>query len=118
MVIPTPTSLPSLHSQRHPKFAALCGTKAENWRSRALTTPVRQPSATGRDAGSGKISSSPFSNPLKMPCRGLGRGLRYLEASGHIGVDGAEENGMDRPPSPAKNALSDCVMLNAAAFEM
>jgi hypothetical protein len=38
-----------------------------NWRSSALVAPVRQPSAIDSDMGSGKMSSSPFSNPSKMP---------------------------------------------------
>jgi NAD(P)-dependent dehydrogenase (short-subunit alcohol dehydrogenase family) len=36
-------------------------------RSSALATPMRQPSASGRDVGSGKMSSSPFSRPSKIP---------------------------------------------------
>jgi len=28
-------------------------------------------------------------------CRGLGRGFRYLKTAVHIGVDGAENDGMD-----------------------
>ena len=46
---------------------ALLGRKAANFRSSALVTPVRQRSAMDCEAGSGKISSSPLSNPSKMP---------------------------------------------------
>ena len=45
--------------------------KAANWRSRALATLARQASAIDRDAGSGKISSSPLCSPSKMPCAAL-----------------------------------------------
>src|SRR5918999_4738352 len=41
-------------------------TYAANWRSSALTAPLRQLSAMDADMGSGKISSSPFPNPSKM----------------------------------------------------
>src|SRR5262245_30397956 len=46
---------------------ALSGTNAVNCRSSALATPLCQPSAIDRDAGSGKISSSPFSKPSNIP---------------------------------------------------
>ncbi len=51
----------------HTTFTAVLDTKAANWRSRAFAAPVRQPSAMDWEAGSGKISSSPFSSPSKMP---------------------------------------------------
>ena len=41
-------------------------TNSANWRSRALTAPLRQLSAIDSDTGSGKMSSSPFSIPSKM----------------------------------------------------
>src|SRR5262249_39726279 len=47
--------------------AMLCGRKPAYWRSNALTTPLRQPSASAWDTGSGKMSSSPFCTPSKIP---------------------------------------------------
>ena len=38
-------SFHSLHSQCHPKFATVAGTKPANWRSSALAAPVRQSAA-------------------------------------------------------------------------
>src|SRR6266436_3746645 len=99
--------------------AALCGTKAANWRSSALATPARQPSAICWDAGSGKISSSPLSSPSKMLCA-----ADSVEAFGmlkprFISVSmGPKTAAWTVTPWPAKNALSDCVMESAAAFEM
>jgi hypothetical protein len=78
-------SLCRLHRGPHATFAATPGTKAANWCSSALTAPVRQPSAIDWDAGSGKISSSPFSNPSKMPSAadsGEAFGISFLLSPG------------------------------------
>ena len=67
--------------------AELCGMKAANWRSGALLTPSRQALAMDWDAGSGKISSSPFSNPSKMPAAANSvETFGMFEAAVHIGV--------------------------------
>jgi hypothetical protein len=59
---------------------------------RQCASPRQRP---GRGVGENILF--PLLQPIEDAlCRGLGRGLRYLEASGHIGVDGAQENGMDR----------------------
>ena len=50
--------------------------------------------------------------------RGLGRGFRYLEPSVHIRIDGSEDDGMDRHALSGQERSSDCVMLNAVAFEI
>src|SRR5258708_10834468 len=84
-------------SRSYATFVALCGTKAANWRSSALAMPARHPSAIDWDTGSGKMSSSPFSRPSKMPraadsVETLGMSKpRFMSVS-----TGAQEDGMDR----------------------
>src|SRR6266498_1268059 len=99
--------------------AAISGTKAANWRSRALAAPVRQPSAMDWDTGSGKISCSPLSNPSKMPCAAVSAEAFGISKPRLISVSiGPRKTAWTVTPWPAKNALNDCVMLDAAAFEM
>src|SRR5580658_2252671 len=108
-----------LHSQRHPKIAAVSGTKPANWRSRALTAPVRQLVAMDWDAGSGKMSSSPFSNPSKIPCAADSGEAFGMSKPRFISVSmGPRTTAWTVTPWPLNSALRDCVMLNAAAFEM
>src|SRR5262249_3493575 len=99
--------------------AAISGAKAANWRSSALAAPVRQPSAMDWDAGSGKISSSPLSSPSKMPCAAVSAEAFGISKPRLISVSiGPRKTAWTVTPWPAKNPLNDCVMLDAAAFEM
>src|SRR5262245_23428727 len=98
---------------------ALPGTKPANSRSSALAAPVRQPSAMDRDTGSGKISSSSFSNPSKMPRAAVSTEALGISKPRFISVSmGPRKTAWTVTPWPAKTALNDCVILNAAAFEM
>src|SRR5438445_945169 len=93
---------------RYATFATLSGTKAADWRSSALATPLRQPSAMDWDVGSGKISSSPFSMPSKMAAatdsgEAFGKStLRVISVS-----TGPVRMAWTVTPWPAKSALSD-----------
>ena len=55
------------------------------------------------------MSSSSFSKPVEDPlARRLGRGLRYLKAAVHIGVNGTQDDGMDGYAiGPARSARKD-----------
>ena len=75
-------------------------TSAAYWCSNALAGPLRQLSARTAESGSGKMSSSPFSTPSKMArATDCGGGLGDLEASGHVGVGGAGQDGV-HPDAP------------------
>src|SRR5215831_6468810 len=87
----------------HAAFVMFSGTNTACWRSRALVTPLRQPSAMDWDIESGKISSSPFSTPSKMAtATDSGEVLREIDASGHIGIDRSGQNGMNRHALPGQ----------------
>ena len=118
-VVEIELSAVSLHSQRQADTAAVSGTKPANWRSSALAAPVRQLTAMDWDAGSGKMSSSPFSNPSKIPCAADSGEAFGMSKPRFISVSmGPRTTAWTVTPWPAKSALRDCVMLNAAAFEM
>jgi hypothetical protein len=103
----------------HTGFFAGAWTKAANWRSSALDAPVRHASAMDWDAGSGKISSSPLSIPSKMPAAAYSGEAFGISKPRFISVSmGPRMTAWTITPLPAKIALSDCVMFNAAAFEM
>src|SRR5262249_52958198 len=111
--------LPSLHERPHARCAGLSCTKAANWRSSALATPLRQPSARGWDARWGKISPPPFSNPSRMPTAADSGEAFGISKPRFMSVSmGPRKTAWTVTPSPARSALNDCVMLNAAAFEM
>src|SRR5262249_57114622 len=98
--------------------AAVCA-KTANWRSSSLSAPLRQPSATDCDAGSGKMSCSPFSNPSKMPRAAVSTGAFGTSKPRFMSVSmGPRMTAWTETPWPARNARNDCVMLKAAAFEM
>src|SRR5205807_9696854 len=106
-------------ADRYAADAVRSGTNALNCCSSALAAPARQASAMDWDTGSGKISSSPFSNPSKMP-----RAADSVEAFGMLKPRfmsvsmGPKTTEWTVTPSAARSARSDCVMLKAAAFEM
>ena len=52
------------------------------------------------------------------PRDGLCTSLRDVEAASHIGVDWASENCVHLHPRPDQRARRDCVIENAAAFEI
>ena len=55
----------------------------------------------------------------RCPLRdGIRRSLRYIEAAVHVGIDRTQEDAVDRYALTCQSALSDCVMLSAAAFEI
>ena len=82
--------------RRYATSSALSGTNTACCSSRAFATPLRQPSAMDCDAGSGKISSSPFPGHRRWNRDRLGRGLRKIDASGHIGINRSRQDGMNR----------------------
>jgi len=61
------------------------GEAAENSRSSSLAMPVRYPSATGRDAGSGKMSSSPRSSPSRIPTAAAAGEMPERRQAGPLG---------------------------------
>jgi hypothetical protein len=67
--------------------------------------------------GSGKISSSPFSSPSKNPAPRT-RGSPLVLAAFMSVPMGPRKTAWTVTPSPASSALSDCVKLDDAAFEM
>jgi len=80
---------------------------------------VLQPSAREADVGSGKMSSSPFSKPSKMRSAADSGEAFGISNPRFISVStGPRTTAWTVTPCPAKSALSDCVMLNAAAFEI
>src|SRR5208282_2487534 len=98
---------------------ALCGMKAANWRSRALLTPERQASAMDWDAGSGKISSSPFSSPSKMPVAANSVETFGMLKPRFMSVStGPKTTACTVTPWLASSTLNDCVRFSAAAFEV
>jgi hypothetical protein len=94
-------------------------TSAAYRRSSALAVPLRQLSAIDSDAGSGKISSSPFSTPSKM-ARATDSGEAFgASRPRDISVStGPAMTACTLTPRPAKRARSDCDRENAAAFEI
>src|SRR5260370_40379501 len=102
-----PTSFwPCLKLHRVPPFAydltGSASTSAAYWRSSALAAPLRQLSAMDSDMGSGEDVLIPFLHSVEDGSRnGLRRGLRYVEASGHIRVHRAGQDGM-YPHAPSE----------------
>src|SRR5437879_12234281 len=71
-----------------------------------------------RDVGSGKISSSPFSKPSKMPTAADSVETFGMLKPRFISVStGPRTTAWTVTPWPAKSALSDCVKLSAAAID-
>src|ERR1041385_1333191 len=104
-------------SQARP--VSLAGTKAANSRSNALTTPARQPSAIGAEAGSGKISSSPRASPSKMDAAADAGDAFGISRPRFISVStGPRTTPWTVTLSCARRARSDSVMLSAGAFEL
>src|SRR5579864_1175014 len=53
--------------------------------------------SNGLGRGIGEDVLVPFFQAIEDALRrGFGRGLRYIEATVHVGVDGADEDGVDR----------------------
>src|SRR6266699_617886 len=114
---PRPGREPDVRLQSLPLLIA-CASAA-SWRSSALAALLRQLSATDWDTGSGKMSSSSFSTASKM-ARATDSGealgistLRVMSVS-----TGPVRTAWTCTPRPASRARSDCVRLNAAAFEI
>src|SRR5262249_7968538 len=94
-------------------------TSAAYWRSSALAAPLRQLSAIDADLGSGRISSSPFSTPSKMP-RATDSGEAFgLSKPRVISVSTAPaRTAWTLTSRAARRARSDCVSENVAASEI
>src|SRR5262245_22957371 len=94
-------------------------TNAAFWRSSAFAAPWRQLSAMDCDTGSGKMSSSPRSTPSKISLAADSGELFGMSKPRFISVStGPVRTAWTLTPRPATSARSDCVMENAAAFEI
>src|ERR671936_482921 len=99
--------------------ARVPATSAAFWRSSALAGPARQLSAIVADIGSGKISSSPVSNPPKMPRATASGEVFGTSRSRTMSVSmGPAMTACTLTPRPARRARSDCESENEAAFEI
>jgi hypothetical protein len=101
------------------KASVGCGcTKPANSPSSAFDALLRQPSATGADTGSGKISSSPRSTPSRIAAATAAGAAFGISRSRVMSVStGPGRTTCTVTSRPASSARSDCESENAAALD-
>jgi hypothetical protein len=95
--------------ERHAETALLRRQEAALARSNALAGPLRQPSAMGSDMGSGRSPRRRSLRHRRSPGRPTRRRLRDVEVSGHVGVNGTGQDGVNVDAVPSQQcALRLC----------